>query len=403
MKLKLHISNERIIALLLGLISIYLYLSELSTYFDLFFLRLIIYPTIYSLGVIAYYRSIKIKPNNILILLGFILVLILSSVFFPAGTEYLIGANDSTSFFLSDLFLLTFISFPIFTLTLCTTNSEKLINELNRIGRLIIVLFIATFAIKALIKHSFFDYMNISYGVLPWILYSKKNRNKGIYILRIISLIFIAISGCRGALLTTIIFYFLYFLLSKMTFKKIIKILLMFIGLFIIVLNLNVIVQKSYYYLKEIGFKSRTLELYLDVSVEQGLSHYSDRANLQIPLIEKLNIVGYGLFGDRVISYTHQYAHNLFLELLIEFGIPIGSILCIILLILIINSTIKLYKTTEMNRRILICVALSFICCKYMFSASYLHLPEFWFFLALLISISKNVKILYNNKGEYNG
>lgn len=404
MKLKLNLCNEKLIALLLGLICIYIYISELSPYFvPLNVLRMIIYPTIYTLGIIGYYRSIKTKPNNLLIILFFIVFVITNCIIHPRSFYYLIGKYDNTHLILSDLFYIGFISIPIICLMRCPKDSAKLIKELNRIGNIIILLFITTFIIKVLIFHDKIEYMNISYGVLPWLLFSFKNKRKIMAFIRIISSLFIILIGCRGAVFTAFAFYFIYFCFEKITLKKLVQLMISLIAIFLIIINLNAVVQITYNSLKQIGFRSRTLELYLDISVENGILHYSDREELQVPLIKQINPFGYGIYGDRDITSTHQYAHNIILELLIDFGILLGGIFCIGLLLLMINAFISLHRITDINKRILICVSLSFLCCKYMFSASYLHLPEFWFFLSIIINNFRDNRIYTYNSGGSNG
>lgn len=404
MKLKLDFCNEKLIALLLGLICIYIYISELSPYFvPLSVLRMLIYPIIYTLGVIGYFRSIKTKPNNLLLILFFIVFVISNCIIYPRSFYYLIGEYENTNFILSDLFYIGFISIPIICLMRCQRDNTKLIKELNKIGNIIILLFIITFIVKILIFNDKIEYMNISYGVLPWILFSFNNKRKIMVFIRMISILFIVVIGCRGAIFTVFAFYAIYFCFERITLKKLIQLMIGLIAIFLVIINLNTIVQITYNYLKEIGFNSRTLELYLDISVEDGILHYSDREELQMPLIKQINAFGYGIYGDRDITSTHQYAHNIILELLIDFGMLLGGIFCICLLSLMINAFASLYRITDKNKRILICVSLSFLCCKYMFSASYLHLPEFWFFLSIIINNFRDNKLYTYKSGGLNG
>ena len=386
MKIKLKISNEKIIALILGLISSYVYISELSSVFSpLKDIRIIFYPLIYLLGIVAFCKSVKQKSNN-----GFFAIIIIFFMFIifsihPGTFYYFLSKHKNISIFISDMFYFLFISLPLVCILRCNKNNSILIEELKKISGYIIILFILTFVIKVLLFRETIDYMNISYGVLPWIFFSTKSKNRFVFALRIISIIAIAVIGCRGALLTTIIFYFFNYVCKRITFKQILKLVVITLVAFFMVLNLNNIARFSYNGLRELGFRSRTLELYLDISVENGLFHYSDREELQTPLIEKIDFFGHGLYGDRLLTSNNAYSHNLFLELLIDFGYIFGGVLSLIVIAILIKSFLSLFKSDDISERLLLSISLAFICCKYMVSSSYLHSPEFWFYFMILI------------------
>ncbi|GAG27707.1 unnamed protein product, partial [marine sediment metagenome] len=90
-------------------------------------------------------------------------------------------------------------------------------------------------------------------------------------------------------------------------------------------------------------------------------------------------LLGIGIEGD--VRLAGGYAHNLFLELLADFGIIFGTIIIIILLFLIIKSLLT--KNKEKYRMIIIWLSLGFV--SLMFSGTYMDTIGFWIFLGLLI------------------
>lgn len=153
----------------------------------------------------------------------------------------------------------------------------------------------------------------------------------------------------------------------------------------LILVNFDKVVSYVYFNLKNIGFTSRTLEMYLGLGYEKGLNHYSDRAVLQEPLMKNFNLLGHGIYGDRVLL-NGVYAHNVFIEWIYDFGVFGGGVICLCFIINIICKFKDLFIIDNKSSKILLASCISVMICKYMFSSSYLHAPEFWFLLGLLVN-----------------
>lgn len=76
-----RISNEKVLAILIGLPSLYLYLSGLGQFFSIFsIVKSFIYPIVYLFGLAAYQRTIKKKNNFIFILVvSFVIIFTVSA------------------------------------------------------------------------------------------------------------------------------------------------------------------------------------------------------------------------------------------------------------------------------------------------------------------------------------
>ena len=399
----IRISDERILALLIGLPAVYLYFSGLGQFYRVFaFLNYAVYMVVFLLSMLAYSRTILLKSNFIIFYL-FVIVLLFNSMMYPESVEYLINYSSVVNIILSNVFTLLVIALPVFLLSKQENDFELLISELNNIGTVISSLFVITFALIVFVFKIDFDYMNITYGCIPWLffafghsIYYKTRYNR---IISIIAFTFIALSGCRGALLTTAIYLALTYLISLkngLDIRKVMGAILLFILGLVIILNFDYLVSFLYETLSGMGFKSRTLELYLDLSVEDGLFHYSDRERIQLPLINNLNIIGHGLYGDRV-ALNGVYAHNVFLELLYDFGIIIGGIICIIYCLLLICSIRLMFDTRNNHIQLIIATSLAVLTCKYMVSSSLFSTAEFWFLIGLLLGCMRMKKLYYKN------
>ncbi len=393
----LKMSNERLLAWLIGFLSIYTYFSQLGIFLSFFSqIRIIIYPIIYLMGLVIYKRYINYKRSFILFCISFYIIFI-DYVFFPDGFHYLVQSSFTNGgILLSDLFFFYFISLPAFFVGIHRLDCDVFLKECADIGVVNIVLFLISFSSMAFVYNISFDYMNVAYAVTPWVLFTlgfaKKNNRKLYLILSIIGLTFICVSGCRGAAVCCGLYIALMFVskMNRVNVKSLITIFVVIIIAAIAVIYLQKIVTFMYNLLLTFGFKSRILELYLGIGFEKGLGHYSDRSAIQIPLIENINILGHGIYGDRIIAGA--YAHNVLLEWLIDFGIFIGGILCIWLVSRLVRGIVQIFRTQKNSEKVVLSVVISILSCKYMVSASYLHAPEFWMFLGLLIALTSTYR-----------
>lgn len=196
--------------------------------------------------------------------------------------------------------------------------------------------------------------------------------------------------GSRGALLCLLVFILFFTLLSKSTKKK-----TAFIS---IVLLLAVLFVINYDYFSSVLLNtfrnSRTLQMILN-----GSSNFdSGRGNIaQLYLGEIRNnpFAINGIFSDRVYySYangiknldTTNYPHNFFIEVFYQFGVIIGSVLLIALLVLTIKTLHKVIRNKDQKS---LCIFLYLICSgivRLFLSASYLTTIEFYIFVAFCIN-----------------
>lgn len=191
--------------------------------------------------------------------------------------------------------------------------------------------------------------MTIGYeGVISGLLFIwiYKSSNKIFYL--IFSIVAIGISlvwGSRGCLLCYAI-YLIIFILTQKPSRKILYMSLVIILLLIvfIVIGIENVISLFLKIFSILGFSSRNFSGF--TSFSSFINNDSGRRIIWNYLLEKVwekPIVGYGIRGDNTLlslytGTTTFYSHNIFLELVVSFGIPVGMLLVLFLFQLIYRS-----------------------------------------------------------------
>ena len=97
------------------------------------------------------------------------------------------------------------------------------------------------------------------------------------------------------------------------------------------------------------------------------LTDDSGRGEVRDQLLSQLRLFGYGLYGDRGIT-EGRYAHNFFLEIMVQYGLLVGSAIVIYIVILILAG----FFTKDRDKKILFIAFFSASVIKLMMSSSYL-------------------------------
>ena len=275
----------------------------------------------------------------------------------------------------------------------------KLFNLFSSIVSFILFIFIF-YLIKNNLIYLFASeetYMLFSYSLLPFVcflLYSYLN-NKSLYSLInfIFTAIIMIIFGCRGATLCLLAYFIIIFIqknINEHRYKKIAFCLLLGITLiFITFMKLEYI--NSFFY-NELNIKSRLLRKISSGGDINSIS--TGRLSIYKKVINELDynfIKVRGVNSDSVLN-GGIYCHNIFLEILYDFGGIIGGFLCVILFYFI-YKTIVLRNKSILNDLIQIFFAIGFF--KLLVSSSLFYETNFWCWIALIM---KKIKFFTNNK-----
>lgn len=290
--------------------------------------------------------------------------------------------------------------FPSFIIGLNVTDSEFIIKK----SRNYIIFSLFYLILSSILKDNSIYYMTISYQVLPFCLlsyiyaiYSKKKIYFAIFALESLIILFL---GARGAFLCVLVFVFISLMLNS-NFRKKMK----GISIILILISSCLVVFKK----QIIDFSLILIpnSRFLTLLSEGNLFEISTRINIYSSLI--LNIISkpflnFGLLSDRIFlienyagnnllgfnvdtdMFRGLYAHNIFLELAMNFGVFIGIIISIYLIYILAIKFFILLKTNnkiQINFYILLFV-IGFI--PLMFSSSYLINSNFWILIGYSIN-----------------
>lgn len=136
----------------------------------------------------------------------------------------------------------------------------------------------------------------------------------------------------------------------------------------------------------EFGLSSRTLLLFM----RDGF-YLSGRENIYenvISAILESPLIGLGIAGDRRVL-GGSYAHNLFIELVANFGILIGLLISLIVVFIILRGLLS--KSKAKYNMLIMWISPGFV--HLMVSGSYFIDMKFW----ILIGLSMN-KMIFRNE-----
>ncbi|SDD99350.1 O-antigen ligase like membrane protein [Bhargavaea beijingensis] len=217
-------------------------------------------------------------------------------------------------------------------------------------------------------------------------------------ILVVLGVLSILMIGSRGPLLSIIVFILLSILFQTYGRRKEGKSILfsLLIGVLISfgLLYLDKIIIMLERIFTSLGVDSRTLRIFtndnIDFSTGRGPIYDATKEKiLENPLW------GHGILGDREFL-NGTYPHNLFLELLAQFGIILGSILIIIFFVYTFLSFINKYKAERDLALLFFSIGVVQLFVSNTFWMSY----NFWLFLAVCIS-SVHLPKRYKERESY--
>lgn len=327
--------------------------------------------------LVALYRKPQ-KFISVFVLVG--LVLLLTYIFFPENRDILI--EQAFRFLLP-------VVVPSFVCLLAVENfdvikaSLRIVGWISAIGALVFLMFflMGRFSIE---RYS----MSFSYACLfPMLALFSQKRTLPILISLLIFLEVLAF-GSRGAAVCFIV-YIIFALFQEKGKTRVFVI----VGCFLLLLAFPYFVE----YLEHLGLYSRTVNLMMS----GGFTESEGREFIYGKALAELNnnlITGLGLYGDRASFGT--YCHNIVLEILVNFGIIIGTLILFVS-IFIILKVLFISKGDVYN----VAVVLVFYgILPHMFSGSYLQEPNFALLMgycAWVISSNKaNHYLATNNRKQ---
>ena len=232
----------------------------------------------------------------------------------------------------------------------------------------------------------------VSFPTIVFLYESIKYKKMHSYIFFVFGLWILLTQGNRGAVLIVFVYIFLLILKSlKNTRYYLLKLAVMLFVLIILYLYGNNIMIFIARQLSNLGIESRNIDKILNGSFTDNNGRDLIWSTV-IKAIKNGGILGYGMLGDRPFVFPIHYAgfsHNIFLELIISFGI-IGVFIILYLAYIIIRM---LFFCDDENWLDIFIILLS-CSAQLLLSMSFWYVWQFW--AALAVS-SKYIRLKNNN------
>lgn len=227
------------------------------------------------------------------------------------------------------------------------------------------------------------DYsMSLGYALLyPTLFHLKMIRSKRIYLLfSFLDIVILMCYGSRSQLLGIIIFVFLLNIYrNKPSSKKgFLFLTICTVAAITMILGFKQILQFIISFLGHFGIYSRSLGYFLERTTYSGREAVWAGA---IKLIMSKPLSGWGI-GINTTLVAGSAPHNVYLELLLQYGVILGGIISIFLTIIILKGTFG--KTAPKSEGVLILFVTGFV--PLLLSSSYLIWPQFWILIMICIN-----------------
>lgn len=206
----------------------------------------------------------------------------------------------------------------------------------------------------------------------------------------------ILIAGCRGALVCYLIAILLYVIFSGgvLRIQKAVSILLLLLAIAGISTFWDEILGIAIELLESMNIDSRTLTMLSN----QSFFDDSGRSAIQKTIMDNTGFLPKGLYYDRIAA-NGSYAHNLFLELAIQYGILLGGLIIVWLCYHVAQSVFAVSKNP--TARVVLYSLIASGLMRLMFSGSYLlNEPGFWLLIGLMLNYCNSE---YAKSSEWSG
>ncbi|MBR5683115.1 MAG: hypothetical protein IKW96_07525 [Ruminococcus sp.] len=397
--------NELLIALLFFLPQMNYFLVEIMAVFGLGSFTMFIYLFLGVIGLFSYSRVIKFRAaafSTAFLLLS----LAFSYLLNPATATYMFYG----SFWSSGFVMLLTVYFPIFLRMTEEIDYDELFKALFTFAKITLIGAIGVFVvIQFILKKKTSDYMSFAYMSLNSVffcLFPSKSSTRISKILGIAGCVMLLIGGCRGAFLTVSVYIVLLIMMhlfsdaENSAFNRLKWLFLTIAGLF----SLPYILEKIGGLLTKAGVSSRALsfiEQFMSGSAS-GWLEKDGRNGIWEMAVQKLNLFGYGLFGDRTVLYEPLnpmvYAHNWILEMLLSYGVIVGAALVFVVIFGLVKTIAVARSSNNSVIVMLTFCAFSVIMIKHFISASFVISIDFWFYAGFIMNVNKYAEKLTANE-----
>ncbi|MDR0890364.1 MAG: hypothetical protein LBM28_06980 [Oscillospiraceae bacterium] len=384
--------SQRLLALVLSFMLSYLPLmTTINSICNVFISEGWIYDTalifivFFVMFFIAIRRYIRTVQIDVLSLFGLYAMMLLIGYFNNSRTIRYFW-TEASDFISNPLYQFLLFSFGAYMLARRLTGCREFLRCFEWVSAIVIVLSAVQYNLGMNNEEVSTQYMAFSYNMLIQVAYmmiaSIRKPKWYRVVLSIIGSILLFLAGCRGAVLALVIVVLLYLLFFKKfeaSRTRILVLLAFVMGTAALMFLWKPMLTGLADLLESMNISSRNITILLegDVLDDSGRSVYLDR------VIQSINMISVnGFYSDRVLL-GGTYPHNLFYEILYDFGLLLGVVLIGVLAWLYFGA----FRTKNRDVKLLM-VLLSAGIIRLLFSSSFLaQEPAFYILLALCVNV----------------
>lgn len=306
----------------------------------------------------------------------FVCSYLLSMVWFPQNSRYLF--TSLTDFLGNPIYTLFVLSLPGYIFARHLKDYSLFCSIMRKYAYVVVVLSVVVFLFM---RDSFAtQYMSFSYNMLLHLLflifYKPKKGKVWHNIIVALGVFVFVVGGARGALISFVVCCVAYILITrKRTIQNAVVTIIASGGVCAFFVMKNEILTLILPLLTKMGIDSRNIKMIL----ASELMDSSGRNDIAEEVAKNINVFGHGMMGDRVVC-SGLYAHNLFLELICDFGIILGFVLSLLITVVVVVGVLRKIKSNQ--AWIVLLLSTGFL--KLMLSGSFLGLePAFYVLMGL--------------------
>jgi len=315
-----------------------------------------------------------------------------SYLFFPENREYI--SKEYIQFF---IYSLPFLWFGYYLI-----KSNQFIDLIIPIAKIKLILaLIVQIAILLKLAPDLFegDYQTAAYSLIFGLtaIYYKSVRDKKLFdiVLAIVGTVVLLLVGSRSILVSIFFFWLVFFLITVRQKKS--SLIIIIVVLLLVWVGMDAFISGLSSASAQVGYSNHISDALSDSALfvdENRTALYAGFFSLimQSPF-------GYGVMGDRYLSYSTGlffkpiYPHNIFLEIGVDFGYVVGTLLIVLLLVYIIKSFVK--QSVRLQMTMLVLLSSTFI--KLIFASTFWGDQLFFLLIGCLLAINKPTK-KYKNR-----
>ena len=368
-----------------------------TTIFTVAYLAIVWMLFVFSLKAIV----LRVPRFGLIIFVVITAIIIIANLaIYPQSKEYILGGlYDGIPRFFSNCLLASALFVFVGAGVTDYNNLRGWLHVISRIG--IIIALISDMISIFISGNKYYDDMAFAYAVSLFVgdlVYEFLNgKNKGDLVFLIIGVAILCLAGTRGAIVAVCVLYVLqvFFNSRRNTGRIMVMIILLLLAALLISGVFNAILGQIYDMLKSVGLPNIRI---IDMFLEGSLTESSGRDKITDELYEAIKekpYSGYGIGADRSLNNKGSYAHNLFLELMVEFGIPVSLLISLAICLILFSG---FFRKNEAFRAVFI-MLFSVFFIKLMFSSSYIYCRELFLMLGMALNYSS---VLCRNTLESN-